>query len=61
MCAAYAVFTTGFGGSALLVVACLMTGMMESDPFASMRFCNITLLFAFAMIMGRSRDMQSLV
>lgn len=44
-----------------LVVACLMTGMMESDPFASMRFCNITLLFAFAMIMGRSRDMQSLV
>lgn len=44
-----------------LVAACLMTGMMESDPFASMRFCNITLLFAFAMIMGRSRDMQSLV
>ena len=41
-----------------LVIACLMTGMMESDPFASMRFCNITLLFALAMIMGRSRDMQ---
>ena len=44
-----------------LVIACLTTGMMESDPLASMRFCNITLLFAFAMIMGRSRDMQSLV
>ena len=27
MCAAYAVFTTGFGGSALLAVACLMTGI----------------------------------
>lgn len=51
------------GGRVLcsIVAACLLTGMMESDPFASMRFCNVLLLFVLALIMGRSRDLQSLV
>ena len=37
MCAAYAVFTTGFGGSALLVVACLMTGIARGG---NNNFCS---------------------
>lgn len=44
----------------MIAAACLITGLMESDPFASMRFCNAALLFVFAMIMGRSGDMISL-
>ncbi|MBP3655809.1 MAG: O-antigen ligase family protein [Clostridia bacterium] len=45
----------------MIAAACLIIGMMESDPLASMRFCNVVLLFAFAQIMGRSLDVQSLV
>ena len=37
MCAAYAVFTTGFGGSALLAVACLMTGIARGG---NNNFCS---------------------
>lgn len=43
----------------MIVVACLLTGFMESDPLSPMRFCNVVLLFAFAQLMARSRDMQS--
>ena len=37
MCVAYAVFTTGFGGTALLGVACLMTGIARGG---NNNFCN---------------------
>ena len=37
MCAAYAVFTTGFGGTALLGAACLMTGIARGG---NNNFCN---------------------
>lgn len=42
-----------------LVAACLLTGMMEVEPFASMCYCNALLLFVLGLLVGRDRDMKS--
>lgn len=51
----------GYRPLCMLAAACMLTGLMESAPFGAMTPMNMALLFALAQIMGRSRDMQSLV
>ncbi|MBQ4265707.1 MAG: O-antigen ligase family protein [Clostridia bacterium] len=42
----------------MLVVGCLMTGMMESDPLGAMRPSNVMLVYAMACIVGAGRNMK---
>ena len=42
----------------MLVIACLMTGMMESDPLGAMRPSNVMLVYAMTCIAGAGRSME---
>lgn len=42
----------------MLVVGCLMTGMMESDPLGAMRPSNVMLFYALACISGAGRNIK---
>ena len=50
--------TAGSRAMCMLVVGCLMTGMMESDPLNAMRPSNVMLIFAIACISGAGRNMK---
>jgi O-antigen ligase len=51
----------GYRPLGMLVIAALMTGMMESAPLGAMTPMNMALFFVLALIAGRSRDVRALV
>ncbi|MBR3795436.1 MAG: O-antigen ligase family protein [Clostridia bacterium] len=50
---------SGYRALCMLVVACLMTGMMESAPLGAMTPMNIVLFYAFALLTARGSDIKS--
>lgn len=50
---------SGYRALCMLVVACLMTGMMESAPLGAMTPMNLVMFYAFALLTARGYDIQS--
>ena len=48
---------SGYGVMALVVVAALLVGLMESDPFGALSLGGTALFFALAMLASRGREM----
>ncbi|MBR5559923.1 MAG: O-antigen ligase family protein [Clostridia bacterium] len=48
--------TPGYRALCMLVVACLMTGMMESAPLGAMTPMNMMLFYALALLAARGRE-----
>lgn len=53
--------TPGYTALCMLVMACLLTGMMESQPLGCMTMMNVMMFFALALLARRGRELGRVV